>query len=37
MSAIMTRTQVTIQWQVNSASGTGTCTVELRIDSITFQ
>ena len=37
-STIPTRTQITgIQWQVNSASsGTGTCTVGLRIDSITF-
>ncbi len=34
-----TRNQVVgIQWQLNSASGTGTCTgVELRIDNITFQ
>jgi hypothetical protein len=37
-STIPTRTQLTgIQWQVNSANGTGTCTVELRIDNITFQ
>jgi hypothetical protein len=38
-SAIPTPSQVTgIQWQVNSASnGTGTCTVELRIDNITFR
>ncbi len=37
-STIPTRNQVTgIQWQVNSANGTGTCTVELRIDNITFQ
>jgi hypothetical protein len=34
-----TRNQlVGIQWQLNSANGTGTCTgVELRIDNITFQ
>jgi hypothetical protein len=38
-STISTRTQVVgLQWQVNSgASGTGTCTVELRIDNIKFQ
>jgi hypothetical protein len=38
-STIPTRTQVVgIQWQVNSGSaGTGTCTVELRIDNIKFQ
>ena len=38
-STIPTRTQVVgLQWQVNSSSsGTGTCTVELRIDSIKFQ
>ncbi len=38
-SAIPTRSQVIgIQWQVNSAaSGTGTCTVELRVDNIKFQ
>jgi hypothetical protein len=38
MSTIMTRTQVTgIQWQVNSASGTGTCTAEIRVDNVEFQ
>ena len=38
-STISTPTQVTgVQWQVNSASsGAGTCTVELRIDSIIFR
>jgi hypothetical protein len=38
-SAISTPTQVTgVQWQVNSgASGTGTCTAELRIDDIVFR
>ena len=38
-SAIPTPKQVTgIQWQVNSSSaGTGTCTVELRLDNIKFQ
>ena len=38
-STISTPTQVTgIQWQVNSgSSGTGTCTVELRIDNIVFR
>jgi len=38
-STISTKTQVVgVQWQVNSSSaGTGTCTVELRIDSIKFQ
>ena len=38
-STISTPTQVTgVQWQVNSgSSGTGTCTVELRIDSIIFR
>ena len=38
-SPIATPKQVIgLQWQVNSASsGTGTCTVELRIDSIKFQ
>jgi hypothetical protein len=38
-SPVPTQTQITgIQWQVNSASsGTGTCTVELRIDNIGFQ
>jgi hypothetical protein len=37
-SAIPTRTQIVgLQWQANSASsGTGTCTVELRIDDIKF-
>ena len=37
-STITTRSQVVgVQWQVNSASsGTGTCTVELRIDNIKF-
>jgi len=31
------RTQVVgLQWQANSMSGTGTCTVELRIDDIKF-
>jgi len=28
---------VGIQWQANSSSGTGTCTVELRLDNIKFQ
>jgi len=33
----MIRTQVVgLQWQVNSSGGTGTCTVELRIDDIKF-
>ena len=38
-SAIPTPSQVTgIQWQVNSgSSGSGTCTVELRIDNIIFR
>jgi hypothetical protein len=37
-STIPTKTNLSgIQWQVNSASGTGTCTAELRIDNITFQ
>jgi collagen type VII alpha len=38
-STISTPTQVTgVQWQVNSgSSGAGTCTVELRIDSIIFR
>jgi hypothetical protein len=37
-STIATPTQVAgIQWQVNSSGGTGTCTVELRIDNIKFQ
>jgi hypothetical protein len=38
-STIATPTQVTgVQWQVNSgSSGAGTCTVELRIDSIIFR
>jgi len=37
-STIATPKQVVgIQWQVNSASGTGTCTVELRIDNVKFQ
>jgi hypothetical protein len=38
-SPIATPTQVVgLQWQVNSASsGTGTCTVELRIDNVKFQ
>jgi hypothetical protein len=37
-STIPTRTQlVGVQWQVNSASGTGTCTAEIRIDNIKFQ
>jgi hypothetical protein len=36
-STIATPTQVTgIQWQVNSSNGTGTCTVELRIDNVKF-
>jgi hypothetical protein len=36
-STIPTRTQIVgLQWQANSASGTGTCTVELRIDDIKF-
>jgi hypothetical protein len=34
-SAIPTRTQIVgLQWQANSSQGTGTCTVELRIDDI---
>ncbi len=38
-STISTPTQVTgVQWQVNSgSSGTGTCTVELRIDTVIFR
>ena len=38
-SAIPTPAQVTgVQWQVNSAlNGTGTCTVELRIDDVVFR
>jgi hypothetical protein len=37
-STTPTRTQlVGIQWQVNSAAGTGTCTGELRFDNIKFQ
>jgi hypothetical protein len=38
-STIATPTQVTgVQWQVNSgSSGAGTCTVELRIDSVIFR
>ena len=38
-STISTPTQVTgVQWQVNSgSSGAGTCTVELRIDSVIFR
>ena len=38
-STISTPTQVTgVQWQVNSgSSGTGTCTVELRIDNVIFR
>jgi len=36
-SAIATPTQVVgVQWQANSSSGTGTCTVELRIDDVRF-
>jgi hypothetical protein len=36
-STIPTRTQLTgVQFQVNSNSGTGTCTVEMRFDSIRF-
>lgn len=36
-SAIPTRTQIVgLQWQANSSAGTGTCTVELRIDDIKF-
>ena len=36
-STIPTRTQIVgLQWQANSAAGTGTCTVELRIDDIKF-
>jgi len=38
-STIPLATQVTgVQWQVNSAnSGAGTCTVELRIDNVSFK
>ena len=38
-STIPTRTQVVgLQWQVNSGnSGTGTCTVDIRIDDIRFR
>lgn len=38
-STIPIATQVVgVQWQVNSGnSGTGTCTVELRIDDVTFR
>jgi hypothetical protein len=33
----MIRTQVVgLQWQVNSSQGSGTCTVELRIDDVKF-
>jgi hypothetical protein len=36
-SAIATPTQIVgVQWQVNSSNGTGTCTVELRIDNVKF-
>jgi hypothetical protein len=36
-STIPTRTQIVgLQWQANSTGGTGTCTVELRIDDIKF-
>jgi hypothetical protein len=36
-STIATRTQIVgLQWQLNSSGGTGTCTVELRIDDIKF-
>ena len=36
-STIPTRTQIVgLQWQANSSAGTGTCTVELRIDDIKF-
>jgi len=36
-STIAPPTQVVgLQWQVNSSGGTGTCTVELRIDDIKF-
>jgi hypothetical protein len=34
-TAAPTRTQIVgLQWQANSSGGTGTCTVELRIDDI---
>jgi len=33
----MTRAQIVgLQWQANSTSGTGMCTVEIRIDDIKF-
>jgi hypothetical protein len=36
-STIMTRTQIVgLQWQVNSSGGTGTCSVELRVDDVKF-
>jgi hypothetical protein len=36
-STIPTRTQIVgLQWQANSSQGSGTCTVELRIDDIKF-
>ena len=36
-SAIPTATQIVgVQWQANSSSGTGTCTVELHIDDVRF-
>jgi len=36
-SAIATASQITgVQWQVNSSNGSGTCTVELRIDNVRF-
>jgi hypothetical protein len=36
-STIPTRTQIVgLQWQANSSNGSGTCTVELRIDDIKF-
>jgi hypothetical protein len=28
---------VGVQWQVNSSNGSGTCTVELRIDNVKLQ
>jgi hypothetical protein len=37
-SAIATSSQIVgLQWQVNSSNGSGTCTVELRIDNVKFQ
>jgi hypothetical protein len=36
-SAIATPSQIVgLQWQVNSSNGSGTCTVELRIDNVKF-